>query len=770
MKKTILFLVLGLIQLLGFAQAPNISYPNPVQTYKIGEKIAVLSPINTGGTMTYDTNIVFAGSSTGETVFIPQINRPQGLTVDVLGNVYVADTDNNLIRKISPTGYISPFAGSGIAGSTNGIGTAASFNSPNGIAVDGSGNFYVTDRDNNKIRKITQAGVVSTFAGSGTAGSANGSGTVASFNNLSGIAVDVSGNVYVTESLNNKIRKITPTGVVSTFAGSGLQGSADGIGTVASFNYPSGIAVDALGNVYVADRGNYKIRKITPAGVVTTFAGSGVRGSADGTGTAASFSSPNGVAIDTSGNIYITGDDYSKIRMITSTGVVSSFYSGVFGNLPNGDSVRANSNGGIVIDARGTIYVSDSQNSQIIKTTSSDKYYTSELPAGLYINSYTGDISGTPTEISPVTTYCVTAKKLNYYGSTFCNIKIDVVSKPIISYDTPQYYDVGDIITSLSPTNAGSPVTGYTISPNLPIGLSFDTSSGIISGTPTVMASAAIYTVTASNSYGSGNFNIVIATGNFKPIISYTTPQTFTAGNTITPLWPTNSGSPATSYSINPTLPIGLSFNVSQGVISGTPLTNSAGIYLITGFNQYSSGSCSVSMSIVTIKPSISYATPQTYSVGNSITPLKPSNTGSPATSYGISPSLPTGLSLNSYTGTISGTPIAAIIATTYTVIAYNAAGSSSTTVVIATSTLGTTSFNKQELKLYPNPVNSLLHIQTPNNIILNKVTIIDLTGKKVLEQTQNTSQVNVEHLANGMYIIEAFSGEEKLVSKFVKE
>ncbi|MBX9808411.1 MAG: SMP-30/gluconolactonase/LRE family protein, partial [Flavobacteriaceae bacterium] len=544
MKKTILFLVLALVQLFGFAQAPNISYPNPEQTYKIGEKIAVLSPINTGGTMTYDTNIVFAGSGTGETVFIPQINRPQGVTVDVLGNVYLADTDNNLIRKISPTGYISPFAGSSIAGSTNGIGTAASFNSPNGIAVDGSGNFYVTDRDNNKIRKITQAGVVSTFAGSGTAGSTNGSGTVASFNNLSGIAVDVSGNVYVTESLNNKIRKITPTGVVSTFAGSGLQGSADGIGTVASFNYPSGIAVDASGNVYVADRGNYKIRKITPAGVVSTFAGSGVRGSADGTGTAASFGSPNGVAIDTSGNIYITGDDYSKIRMITSTGVVSSFYSGVFGNLPNGDSVRAKSNGGVVIDATGTIYVSDSQNSQIIKTTSSDKYYTSELPAGLYINSYTGDISGTPTKISPVTTYCVTAKKLNYYGSTFCNIKIDVVSKPIITYDTPQYYDVGDIITSLSPTNAGSPVTGYTISPSLPIGLSFDTSSGIISGTPTVITSAATYTVTASNSYGSGNFNIVIATGNFKPIISYITPLTFTVGNAITPLWPTNSGSP----------------------------------------------------------------------------------------------------------------------------------------------------------------------------------------------------------------------------------
>ena len=128
------------------------------------------------------------------------------------------------------------------------------------------------------------------------------------------------------------------------------------------------------------------------------------------------------------------------------------------------------------------------------------------------------------------------------------------------------------------------------------------------------------------------------------------------------------------------------------------------------------------------------------------------------------------GLIFDQATGVISGTPTTSLAPTNYTVTACNAAGSSSTTVVIATTTLGTTTFSKQELKLYPNPVNSLLHIQTPNNISLDKVTIIDLTGKKVLEQTQNTSQVNVEHLANGMYIIEAFSGEEKLVSKFVKE
>jgi streptogramin lyase len=194
--------------------------------------------------------------------------------------------------------------------------TAASFNTPTGIALDASGNIYVAERGYNRISKITPDTVVTTLAGSGTAGSADGTGTSASFNTPSGVAVDASGNIYVADQYNYEIRKITPAGVVTTLAGSGTAGSADGTGTAATFNRLTGVAVDAFANIYVADRYNNKIRKITPAGVVTTLAGGAFPGYYDSTGTAAFFDNPMGVATDASGNVYVTDLNNNKIRKI----------------------------------------------------------------------------------------------------------------------------------------------------------------------------------------------------------------------------------------------------------------------------------------------------------------------------------------------------------------------------------------------------------------------------------------------------------------------
>jgi sugar lactone lactonase YvrE len=229
--------------------------------------------------------------------------------------VYIADSSNNKIRKITPAGVVTTLAGSGVSGSADGAGTAASFNYPSGVAVDSTGNIYVADSNNNKIRKITPAGVVTTLAGSGVSDSEDGTGTTASFAYPRGVAVDKSGNLYVADSSNNKVRKITPAGAVTTLAGSGRKGSRDG--TAANFNYPNGVAVDSIGNVYVVDSGNHKIRKVTTAGVVTTLAGSGVEGSEDGTGTAASFYWPTGVAVDSSGNVYVADSNNNLIRKIT---------------------------------------------------------------------------------------------------------------------------------------------------------------------------------------------------------------------------------------------------------------------------------------------------------------------------------------------------------------------------------------------------------------------------------------------------------------------
>jgi len=176
-------------------------------------------------------------------------NDPCGVAVDSSGYVYVADTENSLIRKITSGRTVTTLAGqAGVTGATNATGPNASFNYPAGVAVDSSGNVYVADTDNSLIRKITSAGVVTTLAGG--------------FNYPLGVAVDFSGNVYVADSSNSLIRKITSVGIVTTLAGSGIPGATNGTGTAASFSYPEGVAVDSTGIVYVADNGNNLIRKI----------------------------------------------------------------------------------------------------------------------------------------------------------------------------------------------------------------------------------------------------------------------------------------------------------------------------------------------------------------------------------------------------------------------------------------------------------------------------------------------------------------------------
>ena len=204
----------------------------------------------------------------------------------------------------------------------------AGFNIPTGVAVDSAGNVYVADQGNHTIRKITPAGVVSTLAGlAGSAGSTDGTGSAARFFQPLGVAVDAAGNVYVADTNNQTIRKITPAGVVSTLAGlANSQGSTDGTGSAARFFAPTSVAVDAVGDVYVADDSNHTIRKITPAGVVSTLAGlAGSAGFADGTGSAARFNNPSGVTVDAAGNAYVADSDNSAIRKITPAGVVTTF-------------------------------------------------------------------------------------------------------------------------------------------------------------------------------------------------------------------------------------------------------------------------------------------------------------------------------------------------------------------------------------------------------------------------------------------------------------
>ena len=228
-----------------------------------------------------DDAAIYQISSNGTATALPQpagdaaFNIPTSVTVDAAGNVFVANNGNNLILKITPAGAASVFAGHARAqGAADGPGSDARFNTPRGLAVDGQNNLYVADEGNSNIRKITPAGMVSTLAGAaGQSGMADGAGLAASFGGPHALAADPAGTVYVADTQNHCIRKITPAGVVTTFAGlPGKAGNADGQGRAARFSEPRGIAVDAAGNVYVADTGNGAIRQITPDGVVTTIA------------------------------------------------------------------------------------------------------------------------------------------------------------------------------------------------------------------------------------------------------------------------------------------------------------------------------------------------------------------------------------------------------------------------------------------------------------------------------------------------------------------
>jgi len=289
--------------------------------------------------------------------------NPTGLAADTSGNVYVADFRNNAIRKISPAGVVTTFAGSIAPGSNNGTGAYASFFQPAGIAIDASGNLYVADANNNLIRKITLSGVVTTLAGSGAAGNTNGPASAATFNYPEGVAVDASGNVYVADYGNNLVRQISPAGMVTTLAGNTTQGNTNGVDTTAEFSQPTGVAVDAAGNVYVADYGNNVIRKIS-AGSVTTLAGSGSPGSADGTGIAASFNGAPGIAVDAAGNIYVADYGNNAIRLISPAGVVTTL-AGAVGS--SSTATLFSHPYGVAVDVKGNIYVADYGNSTIQK-------------------------------------------------------------------------------------------------------------------------------------------------------------------------------------------------------------------------------------------------------------------------------------------------------------------------------------------------------------------------------------------------------------------
>jgi len=549
-----------------FAQAPVITYASP-QTYSPGTAIVPLSPVNTGGAVaTVPMVSTFAGNGIAGAVDgtgnAAEFNIPQGVAVDAAGNVYVADQGNNLIRKITPAGMVTTFAGANIpSNDVDGQGTAARFNSPGSIAVDGSGNVYVADAE--AIRVISPDGYVATL-------NTNFGSTQ--------IAADAAGNIYI--ATGSEVWKINPFGVASIVA------PAQNF----CFN-PRYVTVDALGNVYASDGPDDLIFKITPAGVVTTFAGNCNNAAGSGTpcgncqggfkngqGASAFFQTPVGLAADASGNVYVADAFNQAIRMISPAGLVTTYAGGAAGTLSGPISVA--------VDAANNVYVADGNT--IKKIAPAGYTISPALPASLVFDSTTGIISGTPTVTSPPTPYTISAYNSVGSSTTTLNITVNNIL-PAISYPQNPIVVTTGIAFTISPVNTGGVPSSYSLITPFPAGIGFDSTTGIISGTPAVVSLSVNYNVIAHSSAGNDTttINITVNSPPPVPIINYSSPKIYAIGTAITPLTVSNTGGAVPPATLVSTFAGSGAFGAVNGASLSASFSNPAGVALDAVGNLY---------------------------------------------------------------------------------------------------------------------------------------------------------------------------------------
>ncbi len=307
------------------------------------------------------------------------LKNPRGIAISASGNIFLADTANNRIRKVNGSGNISTIAGSNTAGfcGDGGPATSACLQNPRGVAVDTSGNVFIADTANNRIRKVTPGGTITTIAGGGGSGFCGDGGpaTSACLKSPRDVAVDTSGNVFIADTTNNRIRKVTPGGTITTIAGGGGSGFCGdgGPATSACLKVPTGVAVDTAGNVHIADTANNRIRKVTPGGTITTIAGQGTEGFCGngGPATDACLNSPRDVTVDSAFNVYIADRSNNRVRKMNPFGIITTFAgngtAGFCGDLGKSVDACLRRPQGVAVDASGLLLVADTSNQRLRK-------------------------------------------------------------------------------------------------------------------------------------------------------------------------------------------------------------------------------------------------------------------------------------------------------------------------------------------------------------------------------------------------------------------